>query len=125
MYFLSGKLILDRPRAADCDLHHLSKRRMTGNCCFEATLLRTGRQTIRDSASMDQLWVSTAPQWSFLRGTARVIPSESPNRQGISTESSRLAYCRSRISSIGVLPPLSTLTILWTGLNPVSVISTI
>jgi hypothetical protein len=36
----------------------------------------------------------------------------------------RLSYCRSRISSIATLPPLSTLMTLWTGLNPVRLIST-
>ena len=33
-------------------------------------------------------------------------------------------YCRSRTSSIATLPPFSMFTTLWTGLNPVSVIST-
>jgi hypothetical protein len=34
------------------------------------------------------------------------------------------AYCRSRISSMATLPPLSTLTTLWIGLKSVSVTST-
>jgi hypothetical protein len=33
-------------------------------------------------------------------------------------------HSRSRVSSIATLPPFSTLMILWTGLNPVKVIST-
>jgi hypothetical protein len=46
------------------------------------------------------------------------------NPRGIAVVHRLAAYSRSRVSSIAVLPPLSTLTTLCTGLKPVSVIST-
>jgi hypothetical protein len=50
--------------------------------------------------------------------TARATPEVCAKAWRIS------AYCRSRISSIAALLPLSMLTTLWTGIKPVIVIST-
>jgi len=68
--------------------------------------------------------MSAGPQ--EIRRHKKIENMESANvgagAMGLDWESS--CYCRSRISSIAARLPRSTLTTLWIGLNPVSVIST-
>ena len=61
----------------------------------------------------------------FSRGKPKEMPAPHQKCEQRLGESPLIAgHCRSRISSIAALPPLSTLTTLWIGLKPVSVIST-